>query len=146
MFNVHCEKAPLPPAWHKLKSILLEWGQEGVKLKKSQWHPKLKVIGNQEFSDRGCLKIFWNKLIVNPLNDRGGTVRPPPVVFFLYSKNLRATHTWKILTFPNFWLRIPLWILFSKIVVYTLRQHFWDTQYKNIILFFALIKKSFYKT
>ena len=32
---------------------------------------------------------------------------------------------------------------FSKNLVYNRWQHFWDTQYKNIFLFFALIKKIF---
>ena len=38
---------------------------------------------------------------------------PPPWFFAHYLKNLQATHTWKFLNFPNFWLQIPLWIFFS---------------------------------
>ena len=34
--------------------------------------------------------------------------------FALYSKNLHTTHTWNILTFPNFLLRIPLWNFFFE--------------------------------
>ena len=48
--------------------------------------------------------------------------------------------------FPTFGCGYPYEILFSKKFVYTLSQHFWDTKYKNIFLFFALIKKIFYKT
>ena len=32
---------------------------------------------------------------------------------------------------------------FLEHLVYTLPQHFWDTQYKNIFLFFASIKNIF---
>ena len=44
--------------------------------------------------------------------------------------------------FPTFGCGYPYEILFSKNFVSTLWQHFWDTQYKNIFLFFALIKKT----
>ena len=65
-------------------------------------------------------------------------------VFALSSKNLQTTHTWNSLTFPNFWFRIPLWFFFlQNFFVYSLWQHCCDTQYKNIFLFFALIKKFF---
>ena len=36
------------------------------------------------------------------------------------------------------------WNLFSKNLLYTLSQHFWDTQYRNI--FFAFFKKIFLQT
>ena len=75
----------------------------------------------------------------------GGPVDPPLWFFALYSKNLQATHTWKFLTFPNFWLRIPLWIFFSRNLVYTLWKHFWDTQY-NFFFIFCFNLKNFLHT
>ena len=39
--------------------------------------------------------------------------------------------------FPTFGCGYPYEIFFSKIFVFTRWQHFWDTQYKNIFLFFA---------
>ena len=48
--------------------------------------------------------------------------------------------SWLFLTFG---CGYPYEIFFSKNFVYTRWQHFWDTQYKNIFLFFALIKKIF---
>ena len=38
------------------------------------------------------------------------------VLFFtLYSKKTLGTHTWKLLTFPNFWLRNPYEIFPNEI-------------------------------
>ena len=48
--------------------------------------------------------------------------------------------------FPTFGCGYPYEIFFSKNFVYTLWQHFCDTQYKNIFLFFGLIKKIFLQT
>ena len=56
-------------------------------------------------------------------------------LFALYSKNLQGTQTFR--------LRIPLRIFFFGNFAYSLLQHLWDTQYKNIFLFFALIEKFF---
>ena len=40
----------------------------------------------------------------------GWALYAPPLLWFaLYSKNLNATHVWKVLTHPNFLLRMPLY-------------------------------------
>ena len=87
--------------------------------------------------------------IINPIRTggRGVGIHPPPLprFFALYSKNLEWTHTWTFLTFPNFWLRISLWIFCSTIFVWSLWQHFCDTQCTNIFIIFALIKIFLYK-
>ena len=62
-----------------------------------------------------------------PLTHKGNGGGESPVVFCPLLKNLQATHTWKFLTFPNFWLRIPLWFFFQNILFTPS-----DTQDKNI--------------
>ena len=51
---------------------------------------------------------------VNPIRT-GVWIPPPPLRFFaLYSKNFFTTQTRNFLTFPNFWLLIPLWNFFFE--------------------------------
>ena len=46
----------------------------------------------------------------------GGWWNPPYLRFFaLELKNLYTTNTWNLLTLPNFWFRIALWIFPHKI-------------------------------
>ena len=75
----------------------------------------------------------------------GGAIRPSPCyVFALYSKNLKATDTWKFLTFYNFWLRMPLRIFYflKKIMLHLLTAFF---RHKDNLDFFPFIKKYSYK-
>ena len=62
-------------------------------LKKTIWTFYLMKVGN--------VNLRWKR----------GRCTPSPfyfTLFALYSNYLQATHTWKFLTFFNFWLRIPL--------------------------------------
>ena len=65
------------------------------------------------------------KWMINPLI-------PLSVVFCPF---LKKSSDNPYLKFLDFWWRIPFNFFFN--LVYTLWQHFMDTQYKNIILFFA---------
>ena len=83
------------------------------------WHPLL------------CIAAKCS--LYKPLKERGsnrGRESEGISIFFLYSKNLQATHAIpeNLWPYPTFFLRM----------------HFWDTQYK--IFLFALIKKFFLQT
>ena len=73
-------------------------------------------------------------------------VRPPPVVFCPLLKKFKGNPYLKILDFSQLLLRMPLWKKNSKNLVYPHAEQFWDTQYKSIFYFFALIKKIFLET
>ena len=77
--------------------------------------------------------LFQYVIRFNPLI-KGGAVRPPPVVFCPLLKNSSGYPYMKILDFSQ--LLVTPWIFFSTNFVYTLWQHFWDTQYKNIFKVF----------
>ena len=69
---------------------------------------------------------------------------PPPYGFLPFTQNIFLQPIPEISwLFPTFGCGYPYEIFFSKILVNTLWQHFWDTQYKNIFLFFSAIKKIF---
>ena len=65
----------------------------------------------------------------------------PPLRFFaLHSKNLLITHTWNFLTFPNFWLRIPLWNFFQQIL-FTPSDSILGTPSTKILFYFCFNQK-----
>ena len=69
---------------------------------------------------------------------------PTPCGFCILLKKSLGNSNLKILDFSQLLVAdTPMNFSSSKNFVYTLLQHFWDTQYKNIFLFFALIKKIF---
>ena len=90
------------------------------------------------------IDVFYEKSnVFNPIRTGGGGWNPPPPLRFLpftsanpylkfldFSQHLVADTTMKFFFFKNF--------------VSTLSRHFWDTQYKNIVLFFSLIKKNLF--
>ena len=62
------------------------------------------------------------------------------------SKNRQTTHTWNFLTFPNYWLRIPLWnFFFNKFCLQPLTALLGHPVQKYFFLLFALIKKIYLK-
>ena len=67
-------------------------------------------------------------------------------LFSLYSKNFRQPipeNSWPLITF---YCGCSFEKKNSKSLVFPSAEHFWDTQYKNILIFVALIKKIFLQT
>ena len=64
----------------------------------------------------------------------------PFSLFALYSKNLQATHTWKFLTLPKFFLRMPIRKKSKNVVLSPLRAFLGHPVQND---FYAFIKKIF---
>ena len=89
------------------------------------------------------------KWVVYMMNAKLGSLNPirtggPPYGFCPCSKNLLTTNTWNILTFPNFWLRIPLWYFFSRKFCVHPPTAVLRHPVQKYFLFCALIKKLFF--
>ena len=108
------------------------WGLNYLKsnFRLNKTHRRKKISFNYvEFS----VDNFLLPGVPTPLNPIRTTV------FALYSKNLHATHAWNFLTFPNFWLRIPIWIFFlEKFCLHSLTEIF-----RHPVQFFCFNKKIF---
>ena len=121
------------------ETIIFTLGRIGSTLYKEYWRSCSGTVFPQ------IHVLFILGFYLNPIRTRGGGGIQPPYDFCPLL-NRRHVHkiSWLFLTFG---CRYPYDFFPRKKIVYTLSQHFWYNQFKNIyLIFFALIKKIFLQT